>query len=81
MTMNSKHRCRITGTLILLALWCVTAAGQSSTLRGTVVGVADGDTLTVLDSAKTQHKIRLQGVDAPERSQAFGTRARQQLAG
>lgn len=30
------------------------------------VGVADGDTLTVLDEQKTQHKIRLMGIDAQE---------------
>jgi hypothetical protein len=36
--------------------------------------------LTVLDSANTQHRIRLQGIDAPESSQAFGTRSKQHLS-
>ena len=40
-------------------------------LEGRVVGVSDGDTITVLDDAKTQHKIRLPGIDAPEKGQAF----------
>lgn len=50
-------------------------------LTGEVVAVADGDTLTVLDAAEVQHKIRLAAVDAPERRQAYGQRARQHLAG
>jgi hypothetical protein len=37
-----------------------------------VVGVSDGDTITVLDPAKVQHKIRLSGIDAPGKGQAFG---------
>ena len=35
-------------------------------IAGRVVAIADGDTLTVLDSANTQHRIRLQGIDAPD---------------
>ena len=42
--------------------------------------MADGDTLTVLDSAKTQHKIRLAGIDAPEKAQPFGDRSKQNLS-
>ena len=32
-----------------------------------VVGVSDGDTITVLDPEKKQHKIRISGIDAPEK--------------
>ena len=49
-------------------------------LAGKVVHVADGDTLTVLDNEKVQHKIRLHGIDAPEKGQAFGTKAKEALA-
>jgi endonuclease YncB( thermonuclease family) len=45
-----------------------------------VVGVSDGDTITVLDRSNNQHKIRLAGIDAPESRQAFGERAKQQLS-
>ena len=45
-----------------------------------VVGVTDGDTLVVLDEDKAQHKVRIAGIDAPEKRQAFGTRAQQALA-
>jgi endonuclease YncB( thermonuclease family) len=36
-------------------------------VEGRVVGVSDGDTITVLDESKTQHKIRFAGIDAPEK--------------
>ncbi len=52
---------------------------QAATLQGKVVSVADGDTITVLDGNKTQHKIRLQGIDAPEKAQAFGHKSKQSL--
>ncbi len=53
---------------------------QPTALEGRVVAIADGDTVTVLDAANTQHRIRLQGIDAPERAQAFGTRSRENLS-
>jgi len=43
---------------------------------GKVVGVADGDTITVLRDKKPQ-KIRLYGIDCPEKRQPFGKRAKQ----
>ena len=49
-------------------------------IRGRVVKVADGDTITVLDASNTQHKIRFYGIDAPEKSQAFGQKSKQQLS-
>jgi endonuclease YncB( thermonuclease family) len=50
------------------------------TLTGRVVRVTDGDTIVVLDSSDTQHKIRLTGIDAPERKQAFGTKSKEHLS-
>ena len=49
-------------------------------ITGKVVSVHDGDTVRVLDAAQVQHKVRLQGIDAPERGQPFGTVARERLA-
>jgi endonuclease YncB( thermonuclease family) len=46
-----------------------------------VVSVHDGDTLHVLDDAKHEHTIRLDGIDAPERKQACGTNASERLHG
>ncbi|MGH9906188.1 MAG: thermonuclease family protein [Pyrinomonadaceae bacterium] len=53
---------------------------QAETIDGRVVGITDGDTITVLDEKRTQHKIRLSGIDAPERRQAFGKVSKQNLA-
>ncbi len=65
----------LTTASVLAALSC-----SAVTIEGRVVGVADGDTITVLDSSNTQHKVRLAGVDAPEKSQPFGTRSKQSLS-
>jgi len=54
--------------------------GLAADLQGWVVRIADGDTLTVLDSARHQHRVRIAGIDAPERYQPFGGRSRQNLA-
>ena len=45
-------------------------------LDGKVVKVADGDTITILTDSKEQVKIRLFGIDAPERKQAFGQKSK-----
>jgi endonuclease YncB( thermonuclease family) len=52
----------------------------SQILAGRVIRVADGDTITVLDSSNAQHRIRLQGIDAPESHQAFGTQSKKNLS-
>ena len=49
-------------------------------LSGRVVAIADGDTITVLDARKTQHRIRLAGIDAPERGQPGGQRSKESLS-
>lgn len=63
---------------LLLTLAC---AAHAETVTGRVLGVADGDTITVLDADKVQHKIRLAGIDAPKRKQAFGNRSKESLSG
>ncbi len=52
---------------------------NAATLQGKVINVADGDTITVLDDNKTKHKIRLQGIDAPEKAQPYGQKSKQSL--
>ena len=56
------------------------ASVQAGTLEGRVVGVIDGDTITVLDSSNGQHKIRFAGIDAPEKTQPYGQRAKEHLS-
>lgn len=64
-----------------MALFWALFAGNTLAYEiiGDVVGVTDGDTLTLLDSAHTQHKIRLADIDAPESGQPYGNRAKQRL--
>jgi endonuclease YncB( thermonuclease family) len=62
--------------LLVLAL----TPARADILVGKVVAVADGDTITVLDDSRVQHTIRLAGIDAPERKQPFGQRAKEQLS-
>ena len=45
-----------------------------------MVGVSDGDTITLLDDNKTQHKVRFAGIDAPEKGQAFGNASKESLS-
>lgn len=66
--------------LLFTLLLLLPVAAQAVEWVGMVVGIADGDTLTLLDQSKAQHRIRIDGIDAPERSQPFGQRARQSLA-
>lgn len=49
-------------------------------LTAKVVGVHDGDTVTVLDDTKRRYKIRLSGIDAPELGQDFGRRSKENLS-
>ena len=67
--------------ILLCVLWLLAASlAFAAEFRGLVVGIADGDTITVLDSDRKQHKIRLAGIDAPENRQPFGERSKQHLS-
>jgi endonuclease YncB( thermonuclease family) len=67
---------------LLLAIIAValSVTAQAKTIHGRVVRVSDGDTITVLDATATRHKIRLSGIDAPEKRQAFGRVSKRNLA-
>ncbi len=85
----------LAATLVAMTLGSVTACEQAATLvaqagggaraetisfRARVVGITDGDTVTVLDEQNQQHTIRLAEIDAPERGQPGGDRSRQALS-
>lgn len=65
-------------SLVIAALSTSAAAYE---LVGKAVYVTDGDTVTLLDDARQQHKIRLHGIDAPERKQPYGAKSTDLLAG
>lgn len=69
-----ERRAWISGLLLLALLWSLPLFAAEA-VKGKVVSVADGDTITVLQE-KTPIKVRLHGVDAPEKAQDFGTAAR-----
>jgi endonuclease YncB( thermonuclease family) len=60
----------------IIALTMLYAGGvQAQTISGFVTAITDGDTLFLLDAQKQQHKIRIAGIDAPEKVQAFGSKS------
>jgi endonuclease YncB( thermonuclease family) len=69
--------------IFLGAILAVSFAAEPAYARdfdGRVVGIQDGDTVTVLDASKQQHRIRIAGIDAPEKAQVFGATAKENLA-
>ncbi|CAG1004641.1 Endonuclease YhcR [Methylophilaceae bacterium] len=69
-----------TRIMLLVASLLLNHTSAADTLQGRVVGVSDGDTVTLLDDSNTQFKIRLMGIDAPEKKQAFGSRSKESLS-
>lgn len=64
-------------TIILFVLLSFNAFFCQTTLKAKVIGIKDGDTVVVLDSLNVQTTLRLAEVDCPEKSQPFGTKAKQ----
>jgi endonuclease YncB( thermonuclease family) len=79
-TLNRSRAMKPPARIAAAALLAFLAASAFADIEGSVVGVSDGDTVTVLDEARTQHKIRLAGIDAPEKAQAFGNKSKQALS-
>lgn len=80
---HSKELSNAKPTLALASAFLVCllfGTGYGQTLKGRVVAIADGDTLTVLDGQNQQHKIRLNGIDAPESGQEFGQASKRNLS-
>lgn len=66
--------------MLAAAMLVFANTSTADTLRGRVVGVADGDTVTVLDNTNTQWKIRLMGIDAPEKKMPFGQKSKENIS-
>lgn len=67
--------------LLILGLVIFSTVASSDVLLGDVVGVTDGDTVTILDANHQQYKVRLSGIDAPEKKQPFGQKSKEMLSG
>jgi micrococcal nuclease len=61
------------------AVWTLAGSALAETFTGQVIGVTDGDTISVLRGGRRE-VVRLLGIDAPERRQAYGERAKQHAA-
>ena len=73
----------LTGSALLTlpwsAPWSPARSALAETFTGQVIGVTDGDTISVLRAGRRE-VVRLRGIDAPERRQAYGERAKQHAA-
>ena len=65
---------------LFLVLATLVSSPAGADISGKVVAVTDGDTIKVLDDNSVQHKVRLAGIDAPEKAQPFGNASREHLA-
>lgn len=63
--------------LLFLAFISFLSFRVLSTISGKIVGVSDGDTVTLLTSKNMEIKVRLEGIDCPEKKQAYGQKAKQ----
>jgi endonuclease YncB( thermonuclease family) len=59
---------------------CRCSTNVKDTAYGKVVGISDGDTFTILLNNNVQEKIRLHGIDCPEKAQDFGQAAKDKLS-
>lgn len=66
--------------LLLIIAVSIPLFAQAELIQGKVVGVSDGDTITILNSSNTQYKIRLSGIDSPKKKQAFGQKSKENLS-
>lgn len=66
--------------ILLFAALLFAHTSSADTFQGLVVGIADGDIVTILDATDTQWKIRLSGIDAPEKKMPFGQKSKESLS-
>jgi len=64
----------------LILPWLLLSGFAQADIEGTVVRIFDGDTVEIKDASDNLYRIRLEGIDAPERTQAFSARSREALA-
>lgn len=67
-------------TAAFAALALIAMASQSLADEVKVIAITDGDTVRVIDSGKGEIRVRLDGIDAPERKQPFSDKSKQALS-
>jgi len=67
--MSCRHSSAV--VFCLCFLLCLVSVALAAEFVGIIVGVIDGDTLDVLHNGQAE-RIRLNGIDCPEKGQAFG---------
>lgn len=72
----SKTAIAAFGIILTMVSWVT----RAEILTGRVTGISDGDTLTLLDTTEVLFKIRLSGIDSPEKGQAFGQFCKKSLS-
>lgn len=70
---------RFSSLSLATALLTCLGLAQADVLEGKVVGITDGDTITVLVD-RHEIKVRIAGIDAPEKKQAYGQRSKEHLS-
>lgn len=78
-SLGSRSKCRPAIALLICGIVAFGPA-RADSLSGRVVAVADGDTVTLLDAEHHLHRIRVAGIDAPEKKQDFGDLSKMNLA-
>jgi endonuclease YncB( thermonuclease family) len=71
---------RIAACALAIVFQLLLTQARAETLDGHVIHVADGDTITVLDAKHQQLRVRIGGIDAPERRQAFSKQSTEHLS-
>lgn len=66
--------------LYIILLFLYVQLVFSAEIIGKVVGISDGDTITIIDTSNSRYRIRLDRIDAPERRQPFGEKSKQYLS-
>jgi endonuclease YncB( thermonuclease family) len=78
--MEARNRSVICVVLTLCFVALLGLPALAEEYKGRIVGIADGDTVTLLTAQMEEIKIRLAGIDAPEKDQAFGQKSKQMLS-